>query len=183
MDIQQLTRPFAQHEIKVREGKKGMNYQYIPSAAVINRLQEVLSPTGWNLKIKETIHIGDEIAVLVSLQIGDVIKEAYGSATMAGKSLGDALKTSQALGLVKCCSLYGMPVTFTSQAQTNNHQTYNNPPAPFQQNNQQVSGKHSCDDCNNVITQPEINFCLSNPQYYGGRKVCRSCQPNYKKRA
>lgn len=133
MDIQQLTQPFAQHEVKVREGKKGMNYQYIPSATVAKRLHEVLSPSGWNLKIKEIVHIGEELAVLVSLRIGDVVKEAYGSATMTGKSLGDALKTSQALGLVKCCSLLGMPVTFTSQVQ-NNIQTNNNPSTPYRQN-------------------------------------------------
>lgn len=80
----------------------------------MKRLHGVLSLSGWNLKIKETVHIGEKLAVLVSLQIGDVVKEEYASATMSAKSLGDALKASQTLGLVKCCSLLGMPVTFTS---------------------------------------------------------------------
>lgn len=183
MDIQQLTRPFAPHEIETRQGKKNMQYQYVSSKNAVNRLHEVLSPNGWNLVVKETLHIGNEIAVLVSLQIGDVMKEAYGSATLDGKTLGDALKTSQALGLVKCCSLLGMPVTFNSKPQNNNfqqQQNYNQAPAPTQQSNPNPNG---CDDCGNHISQQEINFTLSNPQYYSGRKICRKCQPSYKKRA
>lgn len=178
MDFRELTKPFQPHQIKERLGKKNMIYKYVPSSEVINRLNSVLGPGGWNLVIKEHIKWDNEVAVLVSLRIGDIVKEAYGSATLDGKSLGDALKTSQALGLVKCCSLFGMPVTFTSNYNQQNTQNY-------QQNQQKPSKSedptiHACMDCGLIISVAEVQFSKKYAHTYKNKILCKECQQNYR---
>ncbi|MYL55441.1 hypothetical protein GLW08_19180 [Pontibacillus yanchengensis] len=176
MDMNRLTRPFLDSEIKVREGRKNMQFQYIPSEYVVDRLNEI-GPANWNFIIKDSKQIGNEVVVLGSLQIGNTVKEAFGSAVIdENKTAGDSYKTAQMLSLVKSASLYNVPCIFKAKLkQGKNNQYYN------QQSNN-TPQDFNCDHCNLGITQAEINFTSKYPQIYNGQKLCRNCQKKYRNR-
>lgn len=183
MNTQQLLRLFEPHEIKVREGKKGMSYQYVSSHTVVNRLNEI-GPFHWNFVVKDSKLLDDEVVVLGSLTIGTTTKEAYGSAAFMEKnSAGDSFKTASALALTKAASLFGIPCIFHSK-KGNYTQQY----GTQQQNNSQRTDNTAhnskvCDDCSNEISQAEVKFTLGNTNTYKGKKLCRSCQQKYRGRA
>jgi len=60
----------------------------------------------WSFIIKDRIVEDKGVAVLGSLKIGNITKEAWGSSYREGKTLGDALKSSASLSLCKCCLLF-----------------------------------------------------------------------------
>lgn len=182
MNTQQLLRPFEPHEIQVREGKKGMSYQYVSSQTVINRLNEIGS-FHWNFIIKDSKLLDGEVVVLGSLTIGTTTKEAYGSAAFMEKnSAGDSFKTASALALTKAASLFGIPCVFHNK-KGNYTQQYGTQQNYSQRTDNFTGHSKTCDDCSNEITQNEARFTLGNTNVYKGKKLCRNCQQKYRGRA
>lgn len=49
-----LTAPFPRDAYKVRDGAKGKKYTYIEPRTIMNRLDDVVGPSGWNMEFRET---------------------------------------------------------------------------------------------------------------------------------
>lgn len=179
-DFERLLRQFPQEVIRTRKGKKNAYYQYIPSSQIIYRLNE--TTLNWSFSIKDRIVEETEVAVLGSLTIEGIIKEAWGSSYREGKSLGDALKSSASLSLSKCCSLLGMPVIFNTTQQQPQQQKYNNYQQPAAQNIQREQ-VHACMDCGLVISDAEVQFTRKYPQTYDNKELCRECQQQYRNKS
>ncbi|GLB58687.1 RAD52 family DNA repair protein [Cytobacillus sp. NCCP-133] len=181
MDYNQLTRPFDKGQIKVRQGRKNMSYQYVPSHIVIDRLNEI-GTFNWNFLVKESKEINQEAVVLGSLQIGNTIKEAYGSASIDEKrTAGDSFKTAQALALTKAASLFGVPCIFHSNVSNPDTQKYQE---PFNPNEHKPSmweePKEWCADCGQVLTEPEVQFSQKWSDTYQHKLLCKECQLPYR---
>ncbi|SDO03201.1 hypothetical protein SAMN05518871_109152 [Psychrobacillus sp. OK028] len=190
----QLRRPFAPSQIKKREGKKGMWYDYVPNATVVERLNEQ-EDLRWDFTVKYEI-IGNEVLVLGTMKIEEEIKEAFGSCTYSTGYIGDALKTAQAGALTKVASLFGIPCVFNTRkkeymkqnhTQTNQQQynkptnNFNNQTVPYENEQTQQNEQQVCNDCKGPISQQEIQFCNNNSRLKG-QKVCRKCQQERRKR-
>jgi len=178
MDKQQfrniITRPFEEYEIELRQGRNNMQYKYVPANFVVDRLNE-LGPENWSFEVKDSKEVMEEIVVLGSLQIGNVVKDAYGSATLQGKSAGDAFKSASALSLVKAASLMAVPCVFhsSSSSSINHNNNQNRQQKQTQQNNQNTG---VCVDCGySPLPKKVVNY--SNNNY--GKPLCINCQKQY----
>lgn len=98
---------------KVREGRKGAIYTYIPTRYVSDRLTDVFG-LNWSFEIKGTYIEKDHVAVLGRLvyPLGDGslgFKEHFGGTKYEDSvGLGDSLKKSASLALKKAASLIGI---------------------------------------------------------------------------
>lgn len=112
MDKKILCRPFDKSDVKSRQGRGGMRLSYVPTHAVIFRLNEGCEK--WDFEIiSHEIH-GDEIVVKGKLTADGVVKMAFGGDTIKkdskGKviSLADDLKSAASDCLKKCATLLGV---------------------------------------------------------------------------
>ena len=106
-------------ETKIREGAKDKAgnptyYSYVPSSAVLDRLNEIWG-INWNLEIVREIIQGEHVAVLVRLHYptseGMRYKDSWGGKKLSGGlELGNILKTSTSLALVKACNALGVSI-------------------------------------------------------------------------
>lgn len=172
MNWEQLCRPFQTNEVKQREGRKGMFYNYIPSDVLVKRLNEQ-GTDKWSYIVKEAREIMNEVVVLGSLTIMGTTKDAYGSAQMDERKLaGDCFKSASALALVKSASLFGIPCIFHAKPQ---QQQIIQTPAP-----EILSGPgYSCEDCGVHVDLKTFNYSRYN---FNNHVYCRTCQPKYRNR-
>ena len=139
---------------------------------IVSRLNE--TTLKWSFTIKDRIVEETEVAVLGSLTIEGIVKQAWGSSFREGKTLGDALKSSASLSLSKCCSLLGMPVIFNnSQPQQQSYQISAASP-------QHIKEQHGCMVCGNPISAAEVNFSHKYSNIFNGKELCRNCQREYR---
>lgn len=61
-DFNRLLRPFPNEAIRTRKGKKNLQFQYIPSNLIVDRLNE--TSLNWSFTIKDKIVEETEVAVL-----------------------------------------------------------------------------------------------------------------------
>src|SRR5690606_36663246 len=115
MDRDRLTAPFPPELIRTRPGQHGKQLSYVPTWAIIARLNEVCD--NWSFTIEEHQEWeGTEVVVLGRLEIGGVAKNAFGGSSVSKDkegnilSLGDDLKAASSDALKKAASLFGVPI-------------------------------------------------------------------------
>lgn len=109
----QLEEHFPRNQIKQRDGGFGKKLDYLATATVVQRLNDVLK-SDWSFEVVEHIRDEYEIAVLVKLTVGDIVKMQWGSASIKCKknstkiiSLGDDYKSATSDALKKAATLLG----------------------------------------------------------------------------
>lgn len=102
-----LVQEFAPNLIKQRPGFGGGYLSYVEGHHYIKRFNEAFD-YDWSFSIKHH-HVGnDEVYVVVTINVKDVSKEAFGSSLRKGKSVGDALKSASTDALKKAASMFGI---------------------------------------------------------------------------
>ena len=101
-----LTRPFPPEAILQRKGHGGKMHSYIPTFAVVERLNEACD-NGWSFEVVKHEIVEDGFIVIGKLIVDGVVKMAFGGATITRDAegpiidLGDTAK-SAARALSKC---------------------------------------------------------------------------------
>ena len=109
-----LAQPFDRAFVKKREGRGGKMLDYLETATVIARLNEVLGPDGWSFRILEHIQLEDEFVVRGELRLNGVCHQQFGASRISrdrngnALSLGDDLKAAASDALKKTATLYGV---------------------------------------------------------------------------
>ena len=108
-----LTRPFPPELIRTRPGQNGKTFTYIPTFAVIERLNAACEQ-GWDFIIAEHMIYTDEVVVVGKLTADGVAKTAFGGSSItkdqSGRivSLADDLKSAASDCLKKAATLLGV---------------------------------------------------------------------------
>lgn len=73
----QLAEPFPDSEVKQRPGPGGMTFAYVDARAVMQRLDDVLTPEGWDFEARAQ---GDIVHGKLIVLVGDraIVREDYG---------------------------------------------------------------------------------------------------------
>ena len=98
-----LAKPFDQSEIKERPGRGGMTFSYVDARAVMQRLDDVLTPEGWDFQ--STVIPGTDV-VHGKLVIGANIREDYGYPNT--DSDDEPIKSASSDALKRCAVMYGV---------------------------------------------------------------------------
>jgi hypothetical protein len=131
MDKKILCRPFPPELVRQRQGQGGKALSYVPTFAVVERLNEGCE--AWAFEIVKHELVGDEMIVIGKLVADGVVKMAFGGASVARSreglvvDLGDTAKAAASDALKKAASLLGvglelhrggapMPATTTTTA-------------------------------------------------------------------
>jgi hypothetical protein len=107
-----LTAPFSKKLVRTRPGQHGKTLNYIPTFAVIDRLNEGCET--WDFFIDEYKLLEEEVVVLGRLVADGITKSAFGSSAITRNkdktpvSLGDDLKAGTSDALKKAASLFGV---------------------------------------------------------------------------
>jgi hypothetical protein len=107
-----LRKPFPPELVKQRQGQGGKTLNYIPTPAVIARLNEGCEV--WSFEIIEHQVLEDEVVVIGKLTADGIIKMAFGGSSLTrdrnGKcvSVADDLKSAGSDALKKAASLLGV---------------------------------------------------------------------------
>lgn len=102
-DWAKLAEPFADSEIKERPGRGGMTFSYVDARAVMQRLDDVLTPDGWDFQ-SEVIP-GSDI-VKGSLTIGGNIRVDYGYPNSDQDD--EPIKAASSDALKRCAVMFGI---------------------------------------------------------------------------
>lgn len=103
---EQLAEPFPADEVKQRPGRGGMTFSYVDARAVMQRLDDVLTPEGWSFEVK---HITEGIAHgRLSVYVGDrtIVREDYGYRN--GPDDEEPLKSASSDALKRCAVHVGV---------------------------------------------------------------------------
>ncbi len=112
MDKKILTRPFPPELVRHRQGQGGKQLSYVPTFAVVERLNE--GCTEWSFEIVKHELVGDEMIVIGKLAADGVVKMAFGGSTVTRSregfvvDLGDTAKAAASDALKKAASLLGV---------------------------------------------------------------------------
>src|SRR5689334_3999889 len=98
-----LAAPFADSEIKERPGRGGMTFSYVDARAVMQRLDDVLTPEGWDFQ--SSVIPGTDI-VHGKLTIGGNIREDYGYPNSDQDD--EPIKAASSDALKRCAVMYGI---------------------------------------------------------------------------
>jgi len=101
-------------QTKTRQGQGNQTQTYVPHQAVTKRLNQVFG-LNWNLEIVREIITSDQVAVIVRLHYPTADGMSYkdgvaGKKLMGNYDLGNMLKSSVSLAIVKAASLLGIKV-------------------------------------------------------------------------
>ena len=113
-DLTLLSQPFDRAFVKQREGRGGKKLDYLETATVIARLNEVLGPDGWSFRILERFQMEDELIVRGELRLNGVCHQQFGASKITRDrdgniiSLGDDFKAAASDTLKKTATLYGV---------------------------------------------------------------------------
>ena len=119
-----LEYPFRSDQIKKKQG-----YEYIESAAVIQRLNDAFGYDGWSFEIVDQKAIEDEVITRGRLTVygpsGEIVKEQYGTHSYARSkgtneivSRGQVMKASSTDALKKCASMVGVGLGLYSRGES-----------------------------------------------------------------
>lgn len=115
MDRRLLCAPFPPELIRSRPGSHGKTLTYVPTGAVIERLNAACE--SWSFTVVEHQEFeGTEVVVLGRLEVEGVIKCAFGGSAVTKDregnivSIGDDLKAAASDSLKKAASLLGVPI-------------------------------------------------------------------------
>lgn len=112
MDKKILCRPFPPELVRQRQGQGGKALSYVPTFAVVERLNEGCD--GWAFEIVKHELVGDEMIVIGKLVADGVVKMAFGGASVTRSreglvvDLGDTAKAAASDALKKAASLLGV---------------------------------------------------------------------------
>lgn len=119
-----LTRPFPQSEVKQRRNEAGRTFDYVEAHAVITRLNEAFEGA-WSFRVVQHQMIEDEVIVLGELSADGIVKQHFGNASFTREgadamTVGETFKAAASDALKKCATefgvaleLYGGPVLYT----------------------------------------------------------------------
>lgn len=113
MNKEILTRPFPPELVRQRQGQGGKMLSYVPTFAVVERLNQAFDGA-WSFEVVKHELVGDDLLVLGRLVAGSITKEAFGGATVTRNSggfvveLGDTAKAAASDALKKAASLLGV---------------------------------------------------------------------------
>lgn len=102
-DWAKLAAPFDASEIKERPGRGGMTFSYVDARAVMQRLDDVLTPEGWDFQ--SSVIPGSDI-VHGKLTIGGNIREDYGYPNSDQDD--EPIKAASSDALKRCAVMYGI---------------------------------------------------------------------------
>ena len=102
-DWAKLAEPFDPSEIKERPGRGGMTFSYVDARAVMQRLDDVLTPEGWDFQ--SSVIPGTDI-VHGKLTIGGNIREDYGYPNSDQDD--EPVKAASSDALKRCAVMYGI---------------------------------------------------------------------------
>jgi len=102
-DWAKLAEPFDPSEIKERPGRGGMTFSYVDARAVMQRLDEVLTPEGWDFQ--SSVIPGTDI-VHGKLTIGGNIREDYGYPNSDQDD--EPVKAASSDALKRCAVMFGI---------------------------------------------------------------------------
>lgn len=102
-DWKALAEPFADAEIKQRPGRAGMTFSYVDARTVAQRLDDVLTPEGWDFT--SAVIPGTDV-VHGKLVIGANIREDYGYPN--SDSDDEPIKSASSDALKRCAVLFGV---------------------------------------------------------------------------
>jgi hypothetical protein len=112
MDKKILCRPFPPELVRQRQGQGGKSLSYVPTFAVVERLNEGCE--AWAFEIVKHELVGDEMIVIGKLVADGVVKMAFGGASVTRSreglvvDLGDTAKAAASDALKKAASLLGV---------------------------------------------------------------------------
>ena len=98
-----LAEPFPDSDIKHRPGRGGMTFAYVDARAVMQRLDDVLTPSGWDFT--STVVPGTDI-VRGELTVGGVIRVDYGYPN--SDSDEEPIKSASSDALKRCAVMFGI---------------------------------------------------------------------------
>lgn len=107
-----LRRPFAPEQVKQRKGYDGKSLSYVPTSAVIARLNEGLD--AWSFEVVRHEVLEEEVVVVGKLVADGVVKMHFGGSSVTrdrtGRcvSIADDLKAAGSDALKKSASLLGV---------------------------------------------------------------------------
>ena len=109
-----LTEPFPADVVRERDGAHGQRLRYVPSAHVVQRLNESFQHC-WSFVIQEWQIQGEEIIVIGELEAEGIRKQGVGGSTITKSkdggrviNLADDLKAATADCLKRCAMLAGV---------------------------------------------------------------------------
>jgi hypothetical protein len=98
-----LAEPFPDSEIKHRPGRGGMSFSYVDARAVMQRLDDVLTPAGWDFT--SSVIPGTDIVHGV-LTVGGVVREDYGYPNSDQDE--EPVKAASSDALKRCAVMFGI---------------------------------------------------------------------------
>ena len=98
-----LAEPFPDSEIKHRPGRGGMTFSYVDARAVMQRLDDVLTPSGWDFT--STVIPGTDI-VRGELTIAGVVRVDYGYPNSDQDE--EPVKAASSDALKRCAVMFGI---------------------------------------------------------------------------
>ena len=108
MDRELLEKPFEESQIKRRKGPGGRTFEYLETATIIKRLNEIFGGH-WSFEVAEVIPSESEAIVKGTLTASGISKQQFGNKQRLKNSLlGDSLKSATSDALKKCASLIGI---------------------------------------------------------------------------
>jgi hypothetical protein len=102
-DWAKLAEPFDPSEVKQRPGRGGMTFSYVDARAVMQRLDDVLGPEGWDFQ--SSVIPGTDI-VHGKLTIGGNIREDYGYPNSDQDD--EPVKAASSDALKRCAVMFGI---------------------------------------------------------------------------
>ena len=112
INLDVLTRPFLQTEVKQRKSDTGKTFDYVEAHSVIARLNEAFQG-GWNFRILQHQIVEGEVIILGELSGDGVVKQQFGSAVLdttepGALTVGDSFKAAASDALKKCATGFGV---------------------------------------------------------------------------
>jgi len=113
-DLTLLAQSFDSAFVKQRDGRGGKKLDYLETATVIARLNEVLGPDGWSFRLRDHFKMEDEVIVRGELHVNGVCHQQFGASKIGrdrdgnAVSLGDDLKAAASDALKKTATLFGV---------------------------------------------------------------------------
>lgn len=99
----ELAKPFDAADIKQRPGRGNMTFSYVDARAVMQRLDDVMTPGGWDFT--SAVIPGTDI-VKGTLTVGGVVREDYGYPNSENDD--EPIKAASSDALKRCAVMFGI---------------------------------------------------------------------------
>jgi hypothetical protein len=102
-----LAEPFPDHEIKQRPGRGNMTFSYVDARAVMQRLDDVVTPAGWEFTSEVVADIGSDMPVVKGrLTVAGFVREDYGYPNSDHDD--EPIKAASSDALKRCAVMFGI---------------------------------------------------------------------------